>query len=193
MKNDNNEFTENRAFKTVSFGEDNPLHGTYEECRFIHCNLNTTDLSGITFRNCSFESCDLSLARLRDTGFQDVHFLNCKLLGLNFSECRKLLLECRFESCMLKLSVFHQLDLRTTSFNDCNLQETDFTAADLSAAVFANCDLMRATFERTNLEKADFRSAFNYIINPENNRIRKARFRMPGVTGLLDIYDIEIE
>jgi len=52
---------------------------------------------------------------------------------------------------------------------------------------------LQAMFIHTNLEKADFRSAFNYSIDPETNRIRKARFSVPAVTGLLDKYDIEIE
>jgi hypothetical protein len=37
------------------------------------------------------------------------------------------------------------------------------------------------------------RTSFNYSINPELNRIKKAKFSMPAVVGLLDKYDIEIE
>jgi hypothetical protein len=48
-------------------------------------------------------------------------------------------------------------------------------------------------FENSILEKVDFRSSFNYIIDPETNRIKKARFSLPGVTGLLAKYDIEID
>ena len=44
-----------------------------------------------------------------------------------------------------------------------------------------------------NLEKADFRTAAHYSINPENNKIKKAKFAMPWVLGLLDKYNIEIE
>jgi hypothetical protein len=42
------------------------------------------------------------------------------------------------------------------------------------------------------MEKADFRSAFNYSINPEINRIKKAKFSLTGLQGLLGKYDIEI-
>jgi len=52
---------------------------------------------------------------------------------------------------------------------------------------------MRATFENTALEKVDLRTGFNYSINPEINRIKKAKFSLQGVLGLLDKYDIEIE
>jgi fluoroquinolone resistance protein len=59
--------------------------------------------------------------------------------------------------------------------------------------VFDNCDLTRATFDRSVLEKADFRTSYNYSIDPENNKIKKAKFSLLGVSGLLDKYDIAIE
>lgn len=193
MKKEKPELTENRIFEKITFGAKNPAQGIYEECRFLHCNLNSADISGVTFRNCMFDGCDLSLAKLSDTSFQEIRFANSKLLGLQFSDCRQLLLEVEFEQCMLKLSNFHRLNLKNTKFNDCNLQESDFTGTDLGGATFDNCDLMRAIFEHTILEKADFRTAYNFSINPETNRIRKARFSLAGVAGLLDVYGIEIE
>jgi hypothetical protein len=53
--------------------------------------------------------------------------------------------------------------------------------------------LSGATFENTNLEKADFRTSFNYSIDPEINRIKKAKFALPEVLGLLNKYDLVIE
>jgi uncharacterized protein YjbI with pentapeptide repeats len=73
------------------------------------------------------------------------------------------------------------------------LQEVDFTESDLSGSAFDNCDLSGALFENTNLEKTDFRSAFNYTINPEINRMKKARFSLSGIVGLLGKYGIVIE
>ncbi|WP_373542362.1 pentapeptide repeat-containing protein [Chamaesiphon sp.] len=66
-------------------------------------------------------------------------------------------------------------------------------SGDLSSSVFDNCDLTRTIFARTILEKADFRNSFNYSIDPELNRIKKAKFSQSGIAGLLDKYDIEIE
>lgn len=193
MKRKNAELIENKIFENITFGEENPADGVYEECRFIHCNLNTADLSAVTFRNCTFDGCDLSLAKLRETSFQEVRFENSKLLGLQFCDCRELLLEFEFDQCMLKLSNFQRLNLKNTKFTDCNLQEADFTGTDLTGATFDNCDLTRTTFDHTILEKADFRTAYNFSINPAKNRIRKAKFSLSGLTGLLDVYDVEIE
>jgi uncharacterized protein YjbI with pentapeptide repeats len=73
------------------------------------------------------------------------------------------------------------------------MHEVDFSESDLSNATFDNCDLLTATFDRTVLEKADFRTAYNYAIDPENNRIKKARFSTAGLAGLLFKYDLDIK
>jgi len=83
--------------------------------------------------------------------------------------------------------------MKKASFIDCSLKEVDFTAVDLSMAVFGNCNLERALFHESNLEKADFRTAANYTIDPETNKIKKAKFSTSGLAGLLGKYNIEIE
>jgi len=72
-------------------------------------------------------------------------------------------------------------------------KRADFTETDLTMAVFTNCDLMGATFVQTNLKKADFRTAKNYALDPELNRIKGATFSQYGLAGLLAKYDIVIE
>ena len=77
-------------------------------------------------------------------------------------------------------------------FKNCLLEEVDFAESDLTNAVFAECDLRGAMFDHSKLEKADFRTAINYSIDPESNRIRKAKFSKEGAIGLLAKYDIII-
>jgi len=48
-------------------------------------------------------------------------------------------------------------------------------------------------FKNTNLESVDFRTSFNYSIDPDLNRIKKANFLLSSIAGLLDKFDIEIE
>ncbi len=52
---------------------------------------------------------------------------------------------------------------------------------------------MRTLFENTILDKTDFRTAYNFSIDPSINRMKKARFSVSGLPGLLSKYDIEIE
>lgn len=82
--------------------------------------------------------------------------------------------------------------MRKTVFNNCNLQETSFVDADVSESRFIECDLSLALFQNTNLEKSDFETSYNYSINPELNKIKKAKFAISGLPGLLLKYDIEI-
>jgi uncharacterized protein YjbI with pentapeptide repeats len=114
-------------------------------------------------------------------------------MGVHFENCNTFLLSVHFDHCTLNLSSFYKLSLKRSSFKDCALQEVDFTEADLSGRSFDNCDLTGAIFESSNLEKADFRAAVNYTIDPEINRMKKARFSMPGVAGLLGKYGVEID
>ena len=72
-------------------------------------------------------------------------------------------------------------------------EDTDFSEADLTGAQFIECDFRGAMFDQTNLEKADFRTSINYSIDPESNRIRKAKFSKDGAIGLLAKYDIIID
>ena len=112
---------------------------------------------------------------------------------MHFENCDQFLFEVDFDNCVLNLSSFYKLKLKKTRFKDSNLSEVDFTETDLAGSYFDNCDLSGARFERTILEKADLRTARNYSIDPELNKIKKAKFSIHGIAGLLDKYDIEIE
>jgi uncharacterized protein YjbI with pentapeptide repeats len=63
----------------------------------------------------------------------------------------------------------------------------------LTDSVFDSCDLSRAVFDHTTLEGVDFRTSCGYSINPEINRIRRAKFSISGILGLLEKYDIDVD
>lgn len=185
--------TEEKTFDQIDFTKESLLEGDYEDCSFINCNFSNVNLSHFNFIECTFRGCNLSMTKLGKTALRNIEFKDCKLLGLHFEHCKELLFAVGFDHCILSLSCFYNVKLKRTVFNNCSLQEVDFTEADLTGAVFQNCDLAGAVFDHTNLEKADFRTAFNYSINPEQNRIKKAKFAVAGIGGLLGKYDIEIE
>lgn len=184
----------NKTFENLKINKANTIEiGNYENCEFIDCNFSDTDLSKFSFLECKFMRCNLSNAMLRDTSLKDVRFEDSKLLGLSFFECNKFLFSVAFEKCNLSFSSFYKLKMKKTIFKNCLLQEVDFNETDLSSALFDNCDFSNAQFNFTNLEKADLRTSFHYIIDPEQNRIKKTKFSMAGITGLLVKYDIEVE
>lgn len=84
------------------------------------------------------------------------------------------------------------MKLHKTKFTKCEMVEVDFGRADLTGSSFNDCDLRNAVFDNTNLSKCDFRKANNYIIDPENNKISKAKFSLLGIPGLLTKHDIVI-
>jgi uncharacterized protein YjbI with pentapeptide repeats len=135
----------------------------------------------------------LSLAKLERTAIRDIVFKECKMLGLHFEHCNEFGLAFSFEDCQLDHSSFYRTKIKKTTFKNSSLKESDFSECDLTGSIFENCDLAGALFENTILEKADFRSSFNYSIDPELNRIRKAKFSISEISGLLNKYDIEID
>jgi len=82
---------------------------------------------------------------------------------------------------------------KKTNFKNSQFHETDFSECDLTNSIFDNCDLTRAIFENTILENVDFRTAYNFEIDPELNRIKRAKFSVGNIPGLLTKYDIKIE
>jgi fluoroquinolone resistance protein len=167
--------------------------GEYENCTFQNCDFSNYDFSDFKFVECLFEDCNLSLLKLNNTVFRDVKFCACKMLGLHFENCNTFGLALSFDNCLLNHTSFYQIKIKNTYFANSQLEACDFTEAELSQSVFENCNLLHAIFDQSNLEKCDFRTAVYYVIDPENNRIKKAKFSAIGLHGLLHKYDIEIE
>ncbi len=182
-----------KIFDKINFQEYPLSKGEYEECVFKNCDLSNSDLSEIKFIECEFSSCNLSLAKLTNTGVRDLKFKDSKILGLHFNNCSKFGMSFSFENCTLNHSSFYQTKIKNTSFKNCQLQDIDFTECDLSSSVFHKCDFLNSTFDRTILEKADLRTSINYSIDPEKNRVKKAKFSLTEVAGLLDKYEIDID
>lgn len=185
-------YQENHLYQNQTFQSGELPFEEYDQCRFLNCVFLNVNLSGLHFNDCVFEDCDLSMATLKDTAFRDVKFKNCKLLGLRFDECNNFSLSFDFEGCMLQFSSFFRLKIPRTVFKDCKIEDVEFVETDLSNAAFYHCDLSRAVFENTILESADLQTAQNFSIDPDQNRIQKARFSTHNIAGLLHKYRIVI-
>jgi uncharacterized protein YjbI with pentapeptide repeats len=186
-------YIEDQSFEGIDFSVKGIETGEYENCIFTNCDLSGSDLSGISFMECEFSNCNLSNINLNNTALKDVKFVHCKMLGLIFSDCEEFLFSVEFIDCQLDLSSFYKVMLKTRLFANCSLHDVDFAEADLTGAVFRNCDLEGAIFEHTNLERASFQTSYNFTIDPEENNIRKAKFSVSGLIGLLGKYSIDVE
>lgn len=182
-----------KIYKNKDYNKEILEIAEYDECTFIDCNFQGTDLSRIVFSDCTFENCDLSNANIFDTVIREIHFINCKMLGLHFEYCKNFLFAAKFENCNLDFSSFYQLMIKNVEFIECSLKSVDFTEANMSGINIQNCDLFEAIFDRTNIEKTDFRTAKNYAIDLNKNKVKKAKFSRQGIDGLLKSYNIIIE
>ena len=181
------------VFEKVNYSQLGFQRGEYECCKFINCDLSNSDLSGSTFVDCLFEGCNLSMVKVVSTALRDVSFSNCKMLGVQFSACNPFGLTLSFSNSILNHSSFYKLKLQKSIYRKLKLIEVDLSEVDFSNSLFDECDFSGANFDNTILEKCDFRTSFNYIIDPERNRVKNAKFSLMGVPGLLSKYGIDIQ
>lgn len=170
-----------------------PGPGIYDGCRFERCDFSGADLSGFQFIDCQFDSCNLAGANLAGTGIRQTKFSHCKLTGIHFENCHPVFFDPVFEQCRLDFSSFFRKKLTGKSLAGCSLKEVDFSEADLSGVDFSGADLEGAVFSGTQLEHADFRDAVHFHIDPEKNKLKKARFRLDGLAGLVGKYELLID
>ncbi len=186
-------FVEEKEFLKKDYTDNLLPKAEYDNCSFTNCNFENANLSGIVFSQCTFTNCNMGNANVSGSAFKECEFKECKLLGVQFQGCDPFLFSVQFTHCPMGLSSFYNMKLKGTKFIHCNLAEADFSEADLTGACFTECNLENAVFDRTILEKADLRTAYNFAICPESNKIKKARFSRENIHGLLHKYKIDIE
>lgn len=182
---------EDQEFKSQSFQQGLPDR-SFAYCEFINCDLSQVNLHGCSFEECQFIDCNFSGALIAKTAFKTVDFKACKLTGLEFKDASPFLLQMTFDQCQLELANFYALDIKGISFKGCQMKSVDFTEANLEGAQFIDCDLTAAIFEGCNLQKANFKSAYNFSIKAEQNRMNKAQFSQDNLQGLLEHLNLDI-
>ena len=179
------------SVRDVDFSFQKMNRTDFEECEFVNCVF--TDLSRLSFIDCHFKNCNLSNSKTVDTALKSCKFSGCKLLGMNFSASKDFIFEVHFEDCLMDYVSFDRKKLNKSSFTRCKLHGANFTEADLSKSTLVNCDLYDALFSGTNLSSVDLTSAINFIIDPELNNIKKAKFTLQGLPGLLQRHHILLD
>ena len=104
-----------------------------------------------------------------------------------------MLLSFSFENCQISYCYFKALKIPSTRILNSEIKDCDFIDTDLSAAIFKGSNLVGSTFVNCNLSKTDFREAYGYQFNPNNNRLKKAKFSNPEVLALLNSFGIVVE
>jgi len=168
------------------------IDSEFTDCYFANCKFFQVNFFNCKFHNCIFENCNLASISIKHTSFSNVKFSDTKLTGIHWSEA-SVPIDAIFRSCLMDYSSFIGVDLRKTELFGCQLKSVDFTETNLSKSNCRYSDFTGARFINTNLEYTDFIGATNYSIHPSGNKIRKAKFSLPDVLSLLDVYDIVIK
>lgn len=175
---------------------------TYEQVEFVDCTFILSLMTDISFsqcrfKECRFDQCDMSLCAFPHSTFDGCVFRDTKLVGIDWTQAAwtglKLQEPLRFDACVLSHSTFIGMKIADLKMTDCISTDVDFREADLTGIDFSGTDLSQSLFHHTNLEGADFRRARNYTIQPEVNRLTKAKFSMPEALSLLYSMDIVLD
>lgn len=185
--------TEGLAFDRETLAQRPMVKGEYDNCTFTGCDLSGAYLSGMRFIQCTFTNCDLSMVKMVKTVWMDTTLKGCKMLGLRWDTCDPFGLSLLPVGCVMDHSSFYKVNLKKAVFRNTQMREVDLTECDLTGATLHDCDLAGVTFDNTLLEKADLSTAYGYTIDPERNRIKKCKFALSGLPGLLGKYDIRVE
>ncbi|CAM4109952.1 pentapeptide repeat-containing protein [Flavobacterium weaverense] len=182
-----------KTFEKVDWIDKRISNREFEDCTFKNCDFSNSDFSNNIFMDCEFIDCNLSMIDFTSTSLKSVCFKNCKLLGIHFNKCTDFLFTVSFQDCILDYASFANKKMPKTKFNSCSIKEASFNGANLTNSVFDNCNLDSAIFNDTQLAAVNFTTAYNYKIDPEDNPMRKAKFSVQGIPGLLEKYDIKIQ
>lgn len=164
----------------------------FEQCTFKNLHLAKTVLAHANFVNCRFENCHLDLVVLKGTKLNDVAFVKCQLVGVNFEHCSPFAFAVGFQECNLDQSYFFNRNLKKTKLIGCSLKGASFINCDLAGAVFKDCNLESGIFVNNTLTQVDFSTSYNLTIDPEQNKLKKTKFSLHSLPGLLTKYDLVI-
>ncbi|MBN1313009.1 MAG: pentapeptide repeat-containing protein [Anaerolineae bacterium] len=169
----------------------------FYDCRFERCSFVEAAFLDCRFVNCQFQHCDLSMMNIEGSSFSSTQFEHSKVLGIDWTRGAWPEIQVKgplvFKECVLTHSTFIGLAMKEAQYLACVARNVDFREATLAKADFSDTDLSGSHFINTDLREADFRSAYNYQINPAQNKIDKAKFTLPEAMSLLYSLDIVLD
>lgn len=180
------------TFSRLVLTEETMESKVFDECEFTDCVFIGSRFEKCRLLNCKFEKCDLSNLIPMNSEFREVKFTNCKTIGIDWTRAGKIK-ELHFSECLVNYSNFRLLKLPKTVMKKCEVKDVDFIETDLKDSNLTGSNFEHSTFFKTNLSGVDFTHATNYIIDVNNNTLKKTRFSLPEALSLLSNLDIIVE
>ena len=182
-----------QEFRAITFEEKDIKFKDFENCAFYDCDFRSCTFQTVTFIDCNFFGCNFQDTKINYVSLRGAFFTKCNFTSVNFAMTDQVLFEFHFKDCLLDYAKFYALKLKKMNFTNCSMIAVDFMGSDLTEVLFDNCNLRRAVFIDTIANKADFSTSYDYVIDPEKNKIKRAVFSMDGLKGLLEKYDIVVK
>ena len=172
---------ERRFYQGETFANYDPgellENAEFEDCMFDHCNF-----SGVVF---SFTT--MKDAWLLNSAFRSMTWGGLQGKSGAFQPFGKI------KNCAFRYNDFSGMALNGFDWTGAELQQCTFDDTRLAGASFYGVRLGGTRFTRCDLQKADLRTAEEYAIDLETNKLKGARFSFPDVVRLLDGTGIVIE
>ncbi|UII26604.1 pentapeptide repeat-containing protein [Fulvivirga maritima] len=184
---------QSKVFSKIKAAGKKITNREFIKCKFKDCDFSKADLSDNDYESCEFNQCNFTMTIMESVGLSSCTFVNCKLMGVDFTRCNSFRFSFNFHECFLDYSIFVGTKMKKTIFSHCSLKETNFSNTDLTLASFDNCDLEGTVFSHTILIGVDFRTAKNFSIDPNYNKMKRAKFSSVNLAGLLDQHQLNIE
>jgi len=192
MLQDKAEWENERTVKE-NYQEADLRHKVFRNCTFEGCDFTKAQFLGSKCIDCKWIKCNLSMTKWDGCRLQGNQFEECKIVGGDFSKCDPMFLSLSFKHCLINMSNFSDLKLKSTSFVGSVIRETHFNHTYLSGADFSDCDLSSTLFHQSDLTQSNFLTAFNFSINPLTNKLKGARFSKETALNLLSYLGIVLE
>ncbi len=186
-------FIFDKEYKNHTFTSEEIRETEYENCTFIDCDFTNCFFQAVTFSDCNFMDCNFQNTKINYVSLRGVWFTKCNFTSVNFAMTDQVIYEFHFKDCLLDYAQFYKLKLKKIQFINCSMVSVDFMASDVSESLFDNCNLRLAVFSDTIMNKADLYTSYNFSIDPEKNKLKRAIFSTYNIKGLLDKYDLIIK
>lgn len=176
-----------------SYKADDLLDLQYEKCQFTSCTFQETDLRSTVFDACRFIRCSIILPKIEGLVLRNVFFEDSRLLGMPFGECNQFGFNPDFSGCLIESCMFLDMKLIKKELHNNHFRNTDFMNCDLREVSFSGSRFEKTQFGHCDLRDADFREAKDYSLNPEDNKVKGSKHRLPGALSFLPFLGIDLE
>lgn len=156
----------------------------FEQVTFVECRFEGVAFVGCSLSNCRFVDCELTTVKLGGSTFNEVRFERCRMMGINFTDLARVILDVGFRECLMDYACFAGMQLSRTEFIDCRLRDADFSNAQLERTVFGGSDLAKANFNHAALLRADLRGAENLSFDPTLVRLGRTRIDLDALVAI---------